>query len=81
MQTDNVFARKEYIEREAAINSLTEENLVLNLDSVMDGLSNQIKRSAHRILASLPVADVAPVVRCRGGTGTIACIKRRPQRV
>lgn len=52
---------KEYIERGAAINSLTEDNLVLNLDSVMDGLSNQIKRSAHRILASLPAADVVPV--------------------
>lgn len=52
---------KEYIERGAAINSLTEDNLVLNLDSVMDGLSNQIKRSAHRILASLPAADVEPV--------------------
>lgn len=52
---------KEYIEREAAINELTEENLVLNLDSVMDGLSNQIKRSAHRILASLPAANVVEV--------------------
>ena len=51
----------EYIERDAAINALTEEALVQNLDSVMDGLSNRIKRSAHRILASLPAADVAPV--------------------
>ena len=55
----------DYISREEAINSLTEENLVLNLDSVMDGLSNQIKRSAHRILASLPAADVRPVVYCK----------------
>ena len=52
----------EYIERYAAIDSLTADNIVRNLDSVNDGLANRYIRAAQRVLASLPTADVRPVV-------------------
>jgi hypothetical protein len=56
-------AEKEYIEREKAIDALTERNLVVHMDSVNDGLVASCHRSAQRIIANLPAADVRPVVR------------------
>lgn len=53
----------EYIEREAAIDALTEQNLVVHMDSVNDGLVASCHRSAQRIIANIPAADVRPVVR------------------
>ena len=50
LQTNNVFTRKEYIEREAAINAVFE--------AYADG------RSAYIALEAIPAADVVPVVRC-----------------
>ena len=54
---------KEYIEREAAIDALTERNLVVHMDSVNDGLVASCHRSAQRVIANIPAADVRPVVR------------------
>ena len=51
----------EYIEREKAIDALTERNLVVHMDSVNDGLVASCHRSAQRIIANLPAADVRPV--------------------
>ena len=56
-------AEKEYIEREAAIDALTEQNLVVHMDSVNDGLVASCHRSAQRVIANIPAADVRPVVR------------------
>jgi len=58
-------AEKEYIEREVAIDNLTERNLVVHMDSVNDGLVASCHRSAQRIIANIPAADVRPVVLCR----------------
>ena len=54
---------KKYIECEAAIDALTEQNLVVHMDSVNDGLVASCHRSAQRIIANLPAADVRPVRR------------------
>ena len=54
---------KEYIEREKAIDALTERNLAVHMDSVNDGLVASCHRSAQRIIANLPAADVRPVRR------------------
>ena len=54
LQTDNVFARKEYIKRDAAINAVFE--------AYADG------RSAYIALEAIPAADVVPVVRCKDCT-------------
>lgn len=53
----------EYIEREAAIDALTEQNLVVHIDSVNDGLVASCHRSAQRVIANIPASDVRPVVR------------------
>lgn len=53
----------EYIEREAAIDALTERNLVVHMDSVNDGLVASCHRSAQRIIANIPAADVREVKR------------------
>lgn len=58
-------AEKEYIEREKAIDALTERNLVVHMDSVNDGLVASCHRSAQRIIANIPASDVRPVVLCR----------------
>ena len=54
----------EYIEREKAIDAMTERNLVVHMDSVNDGLVASCHRSAQRIIANLPAADVWEVVHC-----------------
>ena len=54
---------KEYIPREAAIDALTEQNLVVHMDSVNDGLVASCHRSAQRIIANIPATAVRPVVR------------------
>lgn len=56
-------AEKEYIEREAAIDALTERNLVVHMDSVNDGLVASCHRSAQRVIANIPAADVREVKR------------------
>lgn len=55
----------EYIEREAAIDSLTADNIVRNLDTVNDGSANRYHRAAQRVLESIPAANVRPVVRAK----------------
>ena len=55
----------EYIDKQAAIDALTERNLVVHMDSVNDGLVASCHRSAQRIIANIPAADVRPVVLCR----------------
>lgn len=60
----------EFIEREAAIDALTERNLVVHMDSVNDGLVASCHRSAQRIIANLPAADVRPVPE--GGIGEMS---------
>jgi hypothetical protein len=51
------------INRQAAIDALTERNLVVHMDSVNDGLVASCHRSAQRIIANIPAADVRSVVR------------------
>lgn len=58
----------EYIERQAAIDALTERNLVVHMDSVYDGLVASCHRSAQRIIANIPAADVRPVILCKDCT-------------
>ena len=57
LQTDNVFTRKEYIEREAICYQLEKQESI-------DGQPRAIRR-ARRIVANFPAADVVPVVRCK----------------
>ena len=54
----------EYIDKQAAIDALTEQNLVVHMDSVNDGLVASCHRSAQRIIANISAADVRPVVTC-----------------
>lgn len=55
----------EYIEREAAIDAMTADNLLKHFDSVEDVIEKRFHRAAERILAKIPAADVVEVVRCR----------------
>ena len=57
LQTDNVFTRKKYIDREAICYQLEKQESI-------DGQPRAIRR-ARRIVADFPAADVVPVVRCR----------------
>lgn len=56
LQTDKVFTRKEYIEREAAYNALT-DYYHHRTDTQHEALREALSR--------VPAADVAPVVRCK----------------
>ena len=42
------------ISRQAAIDAITDENILRNMDSVQDSDLHRIKRAVHRIIASLP---------------------------
>lgn len=53
----------EYIERLAAIDSLTPDALIKRMDSVYDSIPNRFHRAAKRVIAGVPAADVRPVVR------------------
>lgn len=45
------------ISRKAAIEAITDERIVTNMDSVYDSDLHRCKRAMHRILASLPSAE------------------------
>lgn len=45
------------ISRQAAIDAITDERIVNNMDSVYDSELHRCKRATHRILASLPSAQ------------------------
>ena len=45
------------ISRQAAIDAITDERIVTNMDSVYDSELHRCKRATHRILASLPSAQ------------------------
>lgn len=45
------------ISRQAAIDAITDERIVTNMDSVYDSELHRCKRATHRILASLPSAE------------------------
>lgn len=53
------------ISRQTAIEAITDERIVANMDSVYDSELHRCKRATHRILASLSSADAVPVVRCK----------------
>lgn len=60
----------DYISRWAAIDAMTEKNLVVHMDSVNDGLVASCHRSAQRIIANIPAADVREVPS--GGIGEMS---------
>lgn len=45
------------ISRNAAINALTEENIIAHLDSVYDSELRRFKRATERIIAQLPSTE------------------------
>ena len=45
------------ISMKAAIDAMTDKNIICNMDSVQDSELHRIKRAVHRILASLPSAQ------------------------
>lgn len=45
------------ISRQAAIEAITDECIVTNMDSVYDSELHRFKRATHRILANLPSAQ------------------------
>lgn len=49
------------INRQAAIDAITDERIVANMDSVYDSELHRYKRATHRILASLPSAQPEPL--------------------
>ena len=64
------------ISRQAAIDAITDEHIVTNMDSVYDSVLHRCKRATHRILANLPTID--PVkhgewVRNNPLTDTLSC--------
>ena len=48
------------ISRQAAIDAMTDKNIICNMDSVQDSELHRIKRAVHRILASLPSVQPEP---------------------
>lgn len=48
------------ISRQAAIEALTDKNIVNNMDSVNDTMLHKTKRAMQRIIASLPSAQPEP---------------------
>ena len=69
MQTDNVFTRKEYIEREA-VNKLLKDacdecrDACEEFDGIYADCNQCIMHGVVKGLQKIPAADVAPVVRC-----------------
>lgn len=55
----------DYIRRFDAIDSITDDSLIRNMDSIDDGWIRKCERAAQRVLASIPAADVISVVRCK----------------
>ena len=45
------------ISRQSAIDAITDENIIRNMDSVMDSEMHRVKRSVHRIIASMSSAQ------------------------
>lgn len=45
------------ISKQSVIDAITDENIIRNMDSVMDSEMNRVKRSVHRIIASIPSAQ------------------------
>ena len=52
------------ISKQSAIDAITDENIIRNMDSVMDSEIYRAKRSIHRIIASMPSAQ-PEIIRCR----------------
>lgn len=46
-------AKLDTISRTAAIDAITDENIIRNMDSVVDSEMHRVKRSVHRIIASI----------------------------
>lgn len=53
----------EYVSKVAISKAITAEALAQNLDSLYDNEASRYQRAAERIVAGMPAADVAPVVR------------------
>ena len=47
----------DYTSKQSVIDAITDENIIRNMDSVMDSEMHRVKRSVHRIIASIPPAQ------------------------
>lgn len=47
----------DYTSKQSVIDAITDENIIRNMDSVMDSEMHRVKRSVHRIIASIPSAQ------------------------
>ncbi len=54
---NNVNTKNDTISRQAAIDALTDENIINHMDSVNDGDLHRCKRAMERILTQLPSAQ------------------------